>query len=81
MENENYFREGDYVWLNVWYRGKPKHIIGQIIKVSSDNVFWGYYSIFVPVIKRVVYLPATAIRLATDSELAWFLVTHEEAQS
>ena len=81
MENENYFREGDYVWLNVWDRSKPKHTIGQIIKVSSDNVFWGYYSIFVPVIKWVVDRPATAIRLATDSELAWFLVTHEEAQS
>ena len=73
------FNIGDWVWLDVWVKdNKITPVIGQI-KGIRTNTSWKY-RIYIQGLRWGLDRPATAIRLATDSELAWFLVSNNHGQ-
>ena len=73
------FNIGDWVWLDVWVKdNKITPVIGQI-KGIRTNAFWKY-RIYIQGLRWGLDRPATAIKLATDSEVAWFLVSNNHGQ-
>ena len=76
MKTENKFKVGDYVWVNV--DGKPKHIIGRIAEIQVDDagVQW-WYRLDDLRDNWAPFYTKEQITPATDSELAWYLVTNE----
>lgn len=73
------FNIGDWVWLDVWVKDNEiTPVIGQI-KGIQTNPFWEY-RIYIQGLRWGLDRPATAIKLATDSEVAWFLVSNNYGQ-
>ena len=73
------FKVGDYVWVDAWqWDGEIKnHTIGRITEIQNDaGVQWYRLDVL-----RGKWSPYCAkedqIAPATDSEVAWFLVTNE----
>ena len=73
------FNIGDWVWLDVWVKDNEiTPVIGQINGIRT-NAFWKY-RIYIQGLRWGLDRPATAIKLATDSEVAWFLVSNNYGQ-
>ena len=77
MKTENRFKVGDYVWFDEWWwDGEIKRIIGRITKIQVDaGVRWYWLDDLRS--DWVEHRTKDQITPATDSEVAWFLVTNE----
>ena len=79
MKTENKFKVGDYVWFDAWrWDGIPKRTIGRITKIQVDDagVQW-WYRLDDLRDNWAPFYTKEQITPATDSEVAWYLVTNE----
>ena len=73
------FKVGDYVWFDTRpWDGKPKnHTIGRITEIEIDDAGIQCYRLNDLGRNGSAYRIEDQITPATDSEVAWFLVTNE----
>ena len=80
MKTENKFKVGDYVWFRVrqWDGEIKNHTIGRITEIEIDDAGVQWYR-FEDLKKKIwaEYRTKDQFTPATDSELAWYLVTNE----
>ena len=78
MKTENRFKVGDYVWVWAWqWDGIPKRTIGRITEIEIDDAGIQCYRLNDLGRNGSAYRIEDQITPATDSEVAWFLVTNE----
>lgn len=77
-KDSHLYKVGDYVWFELQRWCEPKnHTLGRIKEIHYNDAGVRWFTIATLDNRQVVFRTKDQFTPATDSEVAWYLVTNE----